>query len=67
MIKWIIAGAIIGALIPYLAQAGLGAPATATELRDDYSAVSVLVRAAYGALAGWAISALIAHFRRRRD
>ena len=60
-------GMIIGALVPFMTQRLSGAPVALAEMRDGYGAFAVLVHAAYGALSGWAVGALVLHYRRPRQ
>ena len=57
----VIAGTIAGALLPTLNRAMADSRSTefAAHLGDGWFAI--VVHAAYGALAGWAIGALVAH------
>lgn len=60
-IGMVIAGAIGGALLPALSRAMASPRSTqfAAQLSDGWFAL--VVHAAYGALAGWAVGALVAH------
>ena len=60
-IALVIAGVIGGAILPFIA-AELASSRSATYLSPlDEGWMSILVNAGYGALAGWALGALIAH------
>lgn len=62
----VIAGMIGGGLLPFIARA-MASPQSAelvARLDDGWSAV--VAYAAYGALAGWAIGALVSHLLRER-
>lgn len=63
---WILLGAIGGACIPFVTRQASGAPLTGRDLWAGDAALTVSVSAGYGALAAWAIAALIGHFRRTR-
>ena len=58
----IIAGIIGGAILPFIASE-IASPRSNAYLQQlDEGWFSILVNAGYGALAGWALGALIAHF-----
>ncbi len=58
----VIAGVIGGVILPFIA-AEIANPRSNTYLSPlDEGWISILVNAGYGALAGWALGALIAHF-----
>jgi type II secretory pathway pseudopilin PulG len=62
----VVVGLVAGALLPILTpqSARTGLIHAATFITRD--ALAIVVQAAYGALAGWAIGALIAHLRGHR-
>ena len=58
----VIAGVIAGAILPFITAeiTNPRSPAYLSQLDEGW--FSILVNAGYGALAGWALGALIAHF-----
>lgn len=65
-IALIVLGAITVALLPLMAGGASSPRFTDIEARLGYGAFAVLVHAAFGAAAGWAIGALVAHVRGER-
>lgn len=57
----VIAGVIGGAILPFIAQEIAKPRSTAYLSTLDEGWISILVNAGYGALAGWALGALVAH------
>lgn len=58
---FILGGALGGAVLPFLARAMVSPYSTDFVSRINDGWFAVLVNAGYGALAGWAVGALIAH------
>lgn len=58
----IVLGTIGGAFLPFLTHEAASPRFTDIEARIGFGAVSVLINAAFGALAGWAIAAILTYF-----
>lgn len=65
-IGMVFAGAIGGALLPSLDRAMTSAGPTELAARLGDGWFAIVVNAAYGTLAGWAVGALVAHFLSKR-
>ena len=57
-------GALAGALLPFVTHESSSPAFTDIEARLGWGALAILANALFGALAGWAIGALIRHFWR---
>ena len=55
-------GALAGAALPFLTHEVSNARFTDIEARIGFGAGAILVNALFGAVAGWAVGALILHF-----
>lgn len=62
----IVLGAIAGALLPFVTHGASSPRFTDIDEQLGYAAFAVFVNGAYGALAGWAVGALISHLRGER-
>ena len=60
-ITLMIAGVIGGVILPFVAAELASSPSDAYLSQLDEGWISILVNAGYGALAGWALGALVAH------
>ena len=63
----VVVGALLGVILPFVAGGGSVSFFTDIEARIGYRALAVLVYAAFGALAGWAVGSVFLHFLPVRD
>lgn len=59
----IVTGTLLGAALPLFAGGGSVSFFTDVEARVGYGVLAVLVYAAFGAVGGWAVGAVVVHFR----